>query len=190
MSLDAEIHPLVGDQKKFILFRILGESADTARCLIDVKRTTYNHWFEDPVFVAINRKRDALAKEYKKEAFMELRKSNKIAAILLEEAMLKEMKAEIDQKEYSLVKTPLAREVYLSLMGGNEESAPQSNWQGRLQQIFLNNNVPPPQAMVIGAPNDRQLQADTSSAEQHTEGELLPQSEQEPLQGEEEVQSQ
>jgi hypothetical protein len=100
------------------------------------------------------------------------------------------MKAEIDQKEYSLVKTPLAREVYLSLMGGNEESAPQSNWQGRLQQIFLNNNVPPPQAMVIGAPNDRQLQADTSSAEQHTEGELLPQSEQEPLQGEEEVQSQ
>ena len=187
MTLIEEIHPLVGEQKKFLLFRILGESAETARCLVDVTRGVYNHWFDDPVFVRINRKRDELAKTYRNEAYIELRRANRIAAILLEEAMLKEMKAEIEQKDYNLVKTPLAREVYAKLMENNEESTtPQGGWAGRLQQIFVNNQ--PPRAEVVGVGDVRQLQADNSQTEQHTEGELVTPSEQELSEGEEGLQ--
>ena len=176
MTLIEELHPLVGEQRKFLLFRILGESAETARCLINVTRGVYTHWFDDPEFVRINRKRDALAKDYRKEAYMELRRGNRITAILLEEAMLKEMKAEIEQKDYNLVKTPLAREVYAKLMENNEESTnPQGGWAGRLQQIFVNNQ--PPHAEVVGVDNGRQLQANNSQTEQHTEGELVTESE-------------
>jgi len=188
MSLEEEIHPLVGQQRRFMLFRIANVDADKARTLCDVTRGVYNHWFDEPVFVTINRKRDELSKTYKKEALSMLRKDNQITAILLEEALLNEMKAELDTRDYNLIKTPLAREVYVKAMESiTPEAQSQAGWPARIQQLFV--NTPPPQVRVIGAADDRQLQTDQRSEEQHAEGELLPPSEQELPEGEENVQS-
>ena len=188
MTLEEEIHPLVGQQRRFMLFRIANVDAEDARCYCDVSRGVYNHWFDDPVFVAINHKRNELSKTYKKEALATLRKDNQITAILLEEALLGEMKAELSTKEYNLIKTPLAKEVYLKVMESfTPESVTPPGWPARIQQLFV--NTPVPEVRVVGAENDRQLQANQRSEEQHTEGELLTQGEQGTTEGEEKEQS-
>lgn len=90
---------------------------NTSLKLCGVQRGTYNTWCQNPVFVALYRRRAEFAGEHKQEAIQLLRRDNQLAAVLLESKILAKIKEEIQSGELALTKTNLAREVYSRLMG-------------------------------------------------------------------------
>jgi hypothetical protein len=192
-TLEEILSPIIGNQRKFLLFRIADIDAAQARVLCNVKTSEYNHWFdntdENQDFIRINRQRVALTKHYKKEAIKLLRKSNQIAAILMEEKMIDVMTKELSSRCYDLIKTPIAKDVYSKLVTDLDVSAPPVNpWQARLQAIIVNNNNQiPDQHITPEVINGQHIQANLGQTAECTEGELLSEGEQECPESEEEI---
>ena len=161
MSLRDELKPIIGNKRRFLLFRITDIDTDTSRKLCHVKKSTYEHWLRDGKFVEIYRRRDELASEYKKEAMSLLRRDTQLAAVLLEEEIIKKMALEIETGSYNLIKTNLAKEVYSKLINDLDvEINPQTlTWEQKLQQIFINQ----------GGANDKLIETDNIPQEQLTE---------------------
>lgn len=192
-TLEEILSPIIGNQRKFLLFRIADIDAAQARVLCNVKTSEYNHWFdntdENQDFIRINRQRVSLTKRYKKEAIKLLRKSNQIAAILLEAKMIEVMTRELDRQDYDLVKTPIAKDVYSKLVTDLDVSAPPVNpWQARLQAIIVNNNSQvPDQHITSEVINGQHIQANLGQTAECAEGELLSEGEQGRSESEEEI---
>jgi len=159
----------------------------TALKLTGVKQGTYNSWLQSQEFVAIYRQRDALNSEYKQEAIQILRRDNQLEAVLLEGKIIAEMKREIDEKDYNLIRSRLACDVYAKLIT-DLDVIPHTQlltWEQRIGQITNIVNPPPVQiSPVIEGEfkpieeEDDKPETDNKQETEHTESELLTDSEQ------------
>lgn len=145
MSLKEELKPIIGNRRRFMLYRIADVDTDTARKLCGIKKGTYNNWLQDETFVTIHRRRDEFAQEYRKEAIQMLRRDNQLAAVMLEGKIIAQMKKEIESGNplgYNLIKTHIAREVYSKLIADLDvvPQAPMISWEQRFQQITQSMN--------------------------------------------------
>ena len=180
MSLKEEISTLIGNRRRFLLFRIADVDTDTARKLCGIKKGTYNTWLKDKHFVGMYRRRNEWSAEYKKEAISLLRRDNQLAAVLLEEKIITRMQEEIETGEYNLIRTHLAREVYSKLIN-DLDVIPQVStisWEQRVQALFLGNR----QEAVDG-----QYETISSKEEEHPQGYLPSSGEPKLPKGQEEV---
>ena len=137
MDLSEELKALGGRKKRYILLRIIGVETEAARQLCGVTKGTYNTWLQNEVFREIHRRRAELAVEYRQEALRLMRRDNQLQAVLLEEKIVQQMKAEVESGEYNLLRTNLAREVYSKLIS-DLDYQPQSlslNWEKKVQLI-------------------------------------------------------
>lgn len=75
-----------------------------------------NTWFKDSTFVDIHRQLSDLTKDYKREAINMLRRDTQLAAVMLEANIIDKLTKEVESGNYSLLKTPLAKEVYSKLI--------------------------------------------------------------------------
>lgn len=138
MTLKEEIKPIIGNRRKFLLLRIADVAVSTARDICGIRKGTYNSWLQDPVFVALYRRRDELSAEYKQEAIQLLRRGSQLAATLLEEQIVTRLQEEVASGEYVLLKTNLAREVYSKLIN-DLDTTPVSKtltWEEKLKGIL------------------------------------------------------
>jgi hypothetical protein len=145
MSLRDEIKLLTGNKRKFFLLRIADLDAKGAMKLTGIQHGTYNTWLQNEDFVALYRRREEFSADYKQEAIQMLRRDNQLEAVLLEGKIIAEMKRELDNKEYDLIRTNLAREVYSKLIT-DLDAVPKVlgiSWEQRLQQIFIPGTTKP-----------------------------------------------
>jgi len=177
MPLRDEIRELHGNRRKFVLLRLADMDTGMARKLVGIAAGTYNSWFRDTVFTSVYSRLQELS-EYKQEAIQLLRRDNQLEAVLLESKILARLKEELDTKEYNLIRSNMAREVYIRLMG-ELDATPQTqvlSWEQRIQQIYQQG----------GNPNGNNYPAITEPEEKPIEGFALPKGEQGPPQSEEE----
>lgn len=177
MSLREEIKTLSGNKRRFFLMRIADMDTKAALKLCNVVRGTYNSWLQNRDFVEIYRRRVEFNTEYKQEAIQLLRRDNQLEAVLLESKIIAKMKEEIEDGNYDLIRSNLAKEVYSKLMT-ELDAVPQVQvltWQQKLELI----NNPPEQITEGGDIVDGSF-TETNSVEK-TEpqtSQLLPQDKQ------------
>lgn len=174
MSLNEKIKSLTGNKRTFILMRIAGLDADFAKQLTGVTRGTYNSWFKNNGFSIVYHELPELIREHRQEAVQILRKDNQLEAVLLEGKILAKLKEEIENGEYVLVKTHLAREVYSKLMS-DLDAVPQVkvlSWQQRIQNLFPEAPKQIPQEVTI----DAEFEEISSEPSQHSEGFIISES--------------
>lgn len=117
LSLESVVSPLVGEQLRFILFRIVGMSVQQALGASKATQGKYNDWLRrNPEFGLINGYVRDLSKTHRAEAIKLLRRSNQLTAILLEEEIMDRIIREVQSGEYDLIKTSIAKEVYNKLI--------------------------------------------------------------------------
>ena len=179
--LKDELKTIVGNRRKFLLYRIVDVDVNTALKLVGTRRGTYNSWLHDERFVTLYRRRDEFSADadYKQEAIQMLRRGNQLSAVMLEEKILKELKKEIDLGVYRLLKTPLAKEVYTKLVN-DLDWQPKSltmSWEEKLavilQQIAQNPNPQLPQDTPVAEVVDATAitEGEGSESPEHSEGE-------------------
>ncbi len=103
-------------ERKFLLYRIAGLSIGDSLTFVKRNMGSYNKWIMKPEFQAISRRRVELERSHRAEAIKLLRRENQIGAVIIEERIIEELMAELDNKEYNLIKTPIAKTVYDKLM--------------------------------------------------------------------------
>jgi len=184
MSLKEELSGITGKKRRFLLFRIADVEVEAARQLCNVSKATYNLWVKraDTPFVRLYRRRDELSNEYKHEAIQMLRRDNQLAAVMLEEKIINKMKEEIDTGDYNLLRTNIARDVYNKLITDLDYTPKIQalSWTERIQNLFVEQ---PQREMIDGTV----IEAESSVIEQHTQSNLITQSEQVTEQNEEET---
>jgi len=181
-----EITTLVGKKRKFFLLRICDVDTPIARSLAGVKDGTYNSWLQDKGFVTLYRRRKEFAGEYKEEAIKLLRRDNQLNAVLLEEKILARIKEEIESGEYSLVRLPLARDVYAKLIN-DLDYQPQSltmTWEQKLAQL---NQYTTEGSLLTDGSEDKVIEATSRIIEEHTEGQPVQEGEPQNTQVEEKL---
>ena len=175
MSLKDELKPIIGNRRRFVLFRICGIGAKVAMQLCKVRQGTYNSWLHNPTFTSIYRRVDELAAEYFQEAVNLLRRDNQMAAVFLEEAIVQKMKEEIETGKYELVKTNLAKDVISRLMGGLDTTPQVTALSWEEKMLFLVNRL------QIGNNGGELIEGEFSTDSQqeteHQEGHLISQGE-------------
>lgn len=141
MTLKEELKELTGKRKRFLLLRIADIDPELARRLCNVTKGTYNNWLRDStsIFVELYRRRDELNQTYKHEAIHLLRRDNQLAAVLLEERIIRKLTEEIETGEYSLAKTQLAKEVYSRLLTDIDvtPNVQVTTWEQRIGEIIM-----------------------------------------------------
>lgn len=175
MSLKEVVSGLGGNRLKFMLLRIADMDVETARNLCGVTKHAYNYWLKDDKFVEINRRREELAAEYKKDAIQLLRRQNQLEAVLLEEEIIYKLREEVRTGDLQLVKTHIAREVYSKLINDLDYQPPVQalSWEQRITNLLLPDT---PEGEVI---NEGFTETNSSQTEQHKEGNLLTSGKQE-----------
>ena len=151
-TLREELKTLTGNKRRFLLLRIADMDTQTAFKLCGITRATYNNWLNREEFVALYRRREEFAGEYKLEAIQLLRRDNQLEAVLLEGRILKKIKEDLELPflpEGSIVKTNLAREVYSKLISDlvTQPQVPAITWHQKIQQIFAGS---PPNQIAEG----------------------------------------
>jgi hypothetical protein len=141
--LKDELSSLNAKQKKYIQYLVAGIKKDVALKLANIPSATYKWWSHDnEQFHSLVERVEELKDNYFDEAFQMLRQNNKVMALFLEQELLVKIKEEIENGEYNLVKTPLAKEVYNKAL---EESKgitlPSANW---MQFVQTQNVIAPP----------------------------------------------
>ena len=148
MDLETELNPLRGNPRKYLLLRIVGVSKkvslETVKCL----QITYDTWCRSPEFLARQNRMREFATDYMEEAILLLRKTNKVASIILEGKMIERMSAEVEAGVFVFMKTNVAKEVYSNLAGTMATEAPKqlNDWRDRVHLLTQNNfygNEPP-----------------------------------------------
>jgi hypothetical protein len=169
-----------------MLLRIADVDPDIARKLSNVPLGTYNSWLKDEKFVALYRRRDSLAAEFKVEAVNLLRRNNQLEAVLLEEKIVAKMKEEIDKGEYKLVRTHLAREVYSKLISELDVApkSPGESWGVRIGNLI---DARRQTLQIEGGEPHGYLEADIIQETELEEGTIIPKDKQEVEQVEEET---
>jgi hypothetical protein len=179
------IKPLSENQRQYILRRIAGLDASTARNLFGIAKGTYNTWFHNKAFADVHKQLPELSFKHRIEAIQILRRDNQLEAVLLEGKMIAKMKEEIDSGELYFCRTNLAREVYSKLIS-DIDKAPTNvqvlSWQQRIQ--LLN-----PQNQEGGRIIDGEFKEVGSIENQHQESQLIEASEQTSVETEEKTQS-
>ena len=144
MNLREEVKSLSGNRRRFLLLRVADLDTKAALKLVGVARGTYNSWLQNSEFIDIYRRRDEFAGEHKQEAIQLLRRDNQLDAVLLEGRIIKEMKAELESKEYNLIRSHLAREVYSRLVSDLDiQPQTQITWEQKVQNLFLSQQDAP-----------------------------------------------
>lgn len=111
--------------------------------LLGLVRATYTTWFRNKSFAELYKKLPELAKDYKLEAIQLLRRDNQLDAVLLESKIIAEMKREIEIREYDLIRTNLAREVYSKLIS-DLDFQPKTlalTWEQKISQLYTNPQI-------------------------------------------------
>ncbi len=149
MSLREKIKGLSGNKRRFLLLRTADIDTKAALKLIGVVRGTYNSWLQGEEFVTLYREVRKLTDEYKQEAIQLLRRDNQLEAVLLEGKIIAEMKQELKDRKYDLIRTNLAKEVYTRLLSDLDKTptTPLISWEQRIANIFTN----PPEQIVEGS---------------------------------------
>jgi hypothetical protein len=185
MSLQEAIKKLSGNKRKFLLLRIADMDAQSARKLTGVKIGTYNSWLQQEDFVSLYRQRDVFNAENKQEAIQMLRRDNQLEAVLLEGRIIKEMKAELETKEYNLLRTNLAREVYSKLISDLDATPTTQilSWEQRIANITT---VPPQEQVIEGEIIHAISEADSEQETESVESQSVQTGKQAPIQVKEE----
>lgn len=148
-------------QRKFLLLRAVGFDKASAmeQCEVKkgqpIKQGTYNKWLTYENFIEAYRfiRSGELTAEDKREAIKLLRRDNQLSAVLLEEEVITQIRAEIVSGNYVLLKTALAKEVYQKLIGDLDVPTvkhERATWE---QNILALVN-PPKQLEEANAPTD------------------------------------
>jgi hypothetical protein len=175
------VSPVIGNRRKFILLRIADMGLDEALGVCNIKKRTYFTWMDDSTpFATIYRRKDELSGFYKQEAIKLLRRENQLAAVLLEGQIIQKIKEEVDSGDYSIIKTPLAKEVYTKLIS-NLDFEPKTliednrSWENSplYQQLLVNQ-----QPQLGGVPNERIIETDYIQEGKCSEGNNSPTTEQ------------
>ena len=147
--------------------RVAGLDSKTSRELAGVVQGTYNAWTQDTEFSILYRQLPDLAQEYKQEAIQLLRRENQLEAILIEGKILRTMKEELDAKDYDLIRTNIAREVYSKLM--NElDITPKvqlTSWRQHIQQFITEPQEQIEEGVIDGTA--KELPAEASITKEH-----------------------
>jgi len=153
MSLERELGDIRGDKLTYMLMRVSGLDTGTAKKMLKLKEGTYNAWLRSQSFIELHRRVPELIGSYQEEALRLLRRENRLSAILLESEILAEMREEVRNKVYKLVKTNLARTVYERVIDSIEEKpSGVGGFRQQLLQIFnIDPNNPQQQIEVINA---------------------------------------
>ena len=169
MALQERFKSLTGNKRTFLLMRIAGLDADFSMKLTSVTRGTYNSWFKNEEFALLYHELPTLIQDHRLEAVQMLRKDNQLEAVLLEGKIIAKIKEEIENGDYSLTRTHLAREVYSKLMT-DLDIVPEVKftWQQRFQGFF---QKPPEQ---IGEAIDAEFSEVSSVTEEHQESDHVP----------------
>ncbi len=187
MSLREKVKSLSGNKRRFVLLRIADMDTKAALKLIGVVRGTYNSWLQNDTFVELYREVKVLAAEHKQEAIQLLRRDNQLEAVLLESKIIAELKNELENKEYVLTKTHLAREVYSKLIA-ELDAVPKTqmlSWEQKVQQIFTVS----PEQIVEGEVIDAEFTPVNQQESQLEESQLEQESQQTPDTDEKETQT-
>ena len=116
-TLQEELYEITATiERRFLLYRIAGLSVKDSLGFCKVGMGSYNAWTEKPAFLAVNRRRNELERDHRAEAIKLLRRENQIGAVVVEERIINTLLEELDNKEYVLIKTPIAKTVYDKLM--------------------------------------------------------------------------
>tara|TARA_Y100000310_G_scaffold16579_2_gene16538 strand:- start:6131 stop:6727 length:597 start_codon:yes stop_codon:yes gene_type:complete len=152
VTLLDELSGIIGNPRKFILIRIAGLDVEESCKYLGVTRAAYNKWFSRaPKFISANRRIEELRIDYRQEAVRLLRRDNQLAAVKLEAEVIDQMRNEIKNREYELVKTNLGREVYSKLMAALDvvPAATVNSGDTIIDKL----------AFVLGNPQNQQLEA-------------------------------
>lgn len=187
MNLKEEIKTLSGNKRKLLLLRVADLDTKTALKIIGIARSTYNSWFQNGEFLSLYRRVPSFIIEYKQEAIQLLRRDNQLEAVLLESKILKEMKDELESKEYRLLKSHLAREVYSRLLSDLDKPPEVQvlSWEQRVLQILGK----PPEQIVEGEYTSVEPEADSVPQAEFIESYPVKESKQAPPAVEEKIQS-
>jgi hypothetical protein len=147
MALKDEIKLLIGKQRKFFLMRVAEVDKSVAMHMLDIKEGTYNKWVMEVVFSALYHRLHEFTMNYKQEAIQMLRRDNQLAAVMLEEHIIRKMKEEVDSGEYNLIRTNIARDVYTRLIGDLDIATvkPADTWEQKIQILMQGGSVSIPQ---------------------------------------------
>jgi len=135
-ALQQTLAPFRGKARHFLILRISGVDKKVALKMANGGVSDYNRWLVRPDFVAVHRRIQELYTEHRDEALRLLRKENQLNAALMEAELVKEIRREIADGEYHLIKSAIAKELYLRLMS-EMDKAPDVQvltWEERIQQ--------------------------------------------------------
>lgn len=172
MSLKDEIRPLSGNKRRYILLRISGLDPESSVRFTGIAKSTRNTWLRHPDFVELHRRIGEFSSEYRQEAIQLLRRDTQREAALLESKIIAELMREVDNKEYSLLRTRLGSEVYNKVMS-DLDAVPQIQsltWEDR-RAIYL--NTPPEQIsegeVIDAIPEAENIEEDESQEREPVE---------------------
>lgn len=116
-KLEDVVLTLLSEQRRFILFRIVGMKVEKALISSKCNQGNYNSWVaRDEYFRQVNSWVGALSRTHRQEAIVLLRRENQLTAVMLEEEVINRLMEEIQSGEYVLMKLPIAKEVYNKLI--------------------------------------------------------------------------
>ena len=115
-SLQSVLKGIIGKRRRFLLLRLCDVETADARGMCSATVSAYNGWVREERFKLVYQRREELSTTYKKEAMTMMRRENQLAAVMLEEKILKALVVEIDSGNFVLMKTQIAKEVYNKLM--------------------------------------------------------------------------
>lgn len=150
-------------ERRFLLYRIAGSSIEASLSYLHLKIGSYNGWLEKPAFRELNRRRAELEVGHRSEAVKLLRKENQIGAVIIEERIIETLLQELEDKEYNLMRTPIAKTVYDKLMQ-DIDAMPTINVKAKMNFIDR-------MAILMGGNNDSQ--AEDSQSTQFTQSQPL-----------------
>lgn len=180
-TLKDELKDFIGKKRRFLLFRIAEVETNIAMSMCQIPQGTYNSWTAaDTKFHQVYARLDELTGLYKQEAIQLLRRDNQLGAVLLEERIIQKMKEEVENGDYNLIRTNLARDVYSRLLDNLDAPATGDTnnltWQQRIQNIYTAGAIPPG---VIPAPQGGTIievvQTEPVQPEQLTQGTAIEQ---------------
>ena len=117
VKLEDVVLTLLSEQRRFILFRIVGMKVERALVSSKCNQGNYNSWVaRDEYFRQVNSWVGALSRTHRQEAIVLLRRENQLTAVMLEEEVINRLMEEIRTGEYVLMKLPIAKEVYNKLI--------------------------------------------------------------------------
>lgn len=145
-ELSEKVKLLTGNRRMFLLMRIAGLDPDVSRNLLGVTQGMYNTWLKNESFVELHRQIPELMGDHRHDAVRMLRKENQLEAVLLEGKIISKIKEELDNGDYKLIRTHLAREVYSKLMSDLDivPDVKVLSWEKRVSH-FLQSPQPQPQ---------------------------------------------